>query len=212
MLDGDGIPVKEHDSIPIAVVGSDGSLQDEVVIPTGRSYVTLSLEGLQPASQLELWFVNLSLTSAHLSVQSLTLPTSVQVTAPETPLFPGDRMHITARVLSSGNPLPQAKLAWTATNGTLSDTTLETDENGEGQAVFVARDPGDGIIEITATKVGFEESRAQANVAVVAAIEPDKSSPRVLGIPAWFLFLAIPAGLLGYLLYKFLPPFKGRQT
>ncbi|MEE9248975.1 MAG: hypothetical protein V3U79_09795 [Dehalococcoidia bacterium] len=212
VLDGNGVPVNLHDGIPVTLVGGGETFQDEVMIPKGQSFVTLGLGDLQPASQVELWFVNPNLSSAPLTVKFHTLVTSVQVIAPEEPLFPGDQSNILVRVQSAGIPLPQAKLAWKATNGTLSDTALETDQRGEGRAVFVARDPGDGTIEVTVNKVGYTEVKTEAMVAVVAAIEPDKPSPRLLGIPVWYLFIAMPAVLLAYLLYKFLPGFKRRQV
>ena len=211
VLDGNGVPVNLHDGIPITLVGGGETFQDEVMIPKGQSFVTLRLGELQLANQVELWFVNPNLSSAPLTVKFHTLTTSVQVIAPDEPLFPGDRSNILVRVQSAGIPLPQAKLIWKATNGTLSDTALETDGRGEGRAVFVAGEPGDGTIEVTVSKVGYAEAGTQAMVAVVAPIEPDNSSPRLLGIPVWYLFIAMPAVLLAYLLYKFLPGFKRRQ-
>ena len=147
------------------------------------------------------------LTSAYLSVKLQVLPISVEVVTSEGLLFPGEETDIVVRVQSSGEPLPQAKLTWTATHGTLGlgDTTLETDENGEAGAIFRATDPGDGLVGVKVSKVGYEEAQAQAMIDVVMVMETDKSSPSLFGVPILFLFMAVSAALLGY---KFWPVLK----
>ncbi len=208
VLDGGGVPVASHDDIPIKVVGADGTIADEVLIPRGRSFARLELEGLQPGRQLQLWLVNPSLTSAQLSLKSLALPASAEASASEEPLFPGDQKQILVRVRSAGSPLPGAALTWTAINGFLSDAAPETDDNGEGRAVFTAREPGDGAVEVVVSKVGYVDARAQVDVPVVAPLETESPSPKVGGIPVFFFLLAIPIVLVAYLAYKLVPGFR----
>ncbi len=208
VLDESGLPVTSHDDIPIKLVGGDGMLPDEAVIPGDRSFVRIGLGGLQPERQVELWLVSPNLASAQVSVKSRALPTSAKAVISEGPLFPGDQKQILIQVRSSGSPLTQASLTWTATNGILSDATPETDENGEGRAVFSAREPGDGVVEVVVTKVGYEDAKARTTIAVVAPVETSNPPPKLFGIPVLYLFLAIPIVLLGYVLYKFFPAVK----
>ena len=155
-----------------------------------------------------MWLVSPNLASAQVSVKSRALPTSAKAVISEGPLFPGDQKQILIQVRSSGSPLTQASLTWTATNGILSDATPETDENGEGRAVFSAREPGDGVVEVVVTKVGYEDAKARTTIAVVAPVETSNPPPKLFGIPVLYLFLAIPIVLLGYVLYKFFPAVK----
>ena len=212
VVDGNGVPVTWHGDIPIKLVGGYETLPDEAVIPERGSFLTLRLKGPQPTRQVELWLVSPGLTAAQLSLKVHALPTSVEVLTSEEPVFPGEKVDILVRVQSRGSPLPEASVAWTATNGTLSDTTPETDEEGEARAVFLAVAPGDSTVKVTVNKLGHDTAEGQAIVAVLAPTEPGKPSPRLFGIPILYLLLAIPLLLLGYLGYKFLPALKRRRS
>ena len=204
VLDDEGFPMNSHDGIVVTLVGNDELLQDEVVIPKGKSFVTLKLDELPAGNQRDIYFVNPSLSSAHLVVGSHSLPTSVQVVASAGPAFPGDQVDMLLQVESAGRPLEQAKLTLTAFNGTLSDTSLITDEKGEARAVFLASAPGDGRVEVTVQKAGYDEASGAAPVAVVAELATEKPRPSLLGFPVWYLFLAIPALVLVFLGIKLL--------
>ena len=76
---------------------------------------------------------------------------------------------------------------------------------------FKARS-GDGLVEVTVSKLGYIETQAEATVAILSPIESSISEPpRLLGIPVLYLFLAVPALLLGYLGYVFLPAFRRKN-
>ncbi|MEE9198674.1 MAG: hypothetical protein V3U26_02630 [Dehalococcoidia bacterium] len=212
VLDESGVPVISQDDIPIMLIGGEGILPDEVVIPGGRSFVRLALGDLPSGKETQLFLVNPSLSSTQLTVKSHALPIAVEVRAPETPLLPGDRKEVLVLVQSGGSPLAQAGLIWTVTGGTLSDATPVTDGNGEGRAVFVAVEPGDGMVQVAVTKAGYQEASTQADIAVVAASETGSSSPKLFGIPVWILFVILFLALLGYLGYRFYPTIKRRWT
>lgn len=209
VLDENGIPFSSHSGIPVRLLRSGQTTQSEPVIPAGQSFVALGLEGQQLAGQAEVWVVNPTLASARLQVTPLTLPIGAQVLASKKPLFPGDQMLIQVRAQAAGAPLRQARLNWTVTNGTLSDATVETDENGEGHVVFMAGNPGDGSVVVTVSKPGYDEAKAQTQVAVVARLQPS-GRPRLFGVSVLYLFIAILAGLVAYLAYKFLPRLRRR--
>lgn len=204
VLDRDGLPFTAHGGIPLRLIRGGEALRSETVIPTGQSFVALGLDKLQAASQAEVWFVNPALTSAHVSVKLLTLPASAELTTSRAPLFPGNQVRVQVRAQSPSGSLRQAKLTWMATNGTLSSTISETDEKGEGEAVFVAGNPGDGSVTVTVSKPGYAEAKAQTQIAVVAPVKPS-ARPKLFGVPVLYLFVALPAILLGYLVYKLLP-------
>ena len=208
VLDGGGVPVASHDDIPIKVVGGDGTIADEVLIPRGRSFARLGLEGLKPGRQLQLWLVNPSLTSAQLAVQTHILPIRVEASTSEEPIFPGDQRQILVRVRSAGSPLPGAALIWTATSGTLSGFPAETDANGEARALFTAGDVGTSAVEVLTDKTGYEEAKATVTFSVVAPLETESPSPKVGGIPVFFFLLAIPIVLVAYLAFKLVPGFR----
>ena len=174
------------------------------MIPKGKSYVTLRLDGLSAGAQGDIYFVNPNLASAHLLVGSHSLPTSVQVVPSKGPAFPGDQIDMLLQVESAGRPLDRAKLTLTAFNGTLSDTSLVTDENGEARAVFLASVPGEGRVEVTVQKAGYDEASAAAPVPVVAELATEKPRPSLLGFPVWYLLVAIPALVLVFLGIKLL--------
>ena len=199
VLDDKGLPVNSHDGILVTLVGRDEYLQEEVVIPEGKSFVTLKLDGLPEGDQRDLYFVNPNLSSAHLLVGSHSLPTSVQVVPSAGPAFPGDPVDMLLQVESAGNPLTKANLTLTAFNGILDDTELVTDEKGEARTVFLASTPGDGRVEVTVQKAGYEEASGTAPVAVVAELGTKKPVPSLLGFPVWYLLLAIPSLLLVFL-------------
>ena len=104
-----------------------------------------------------------------------------------------------------GSPLPRATLTWMATNGALTDAALETDHNGEGRAIFTATEPGDGAVEVIVNQVGYEQVLDQTTVAVVAATEARESSSNLTGNPVFYILLAIPAVLIAYLVFRFIP-------
>ena len=66
------------------------------------------------------------------------------------------------------------------------------------------------MVEVVVNKVGYEETSAEATLAMVAPVAPSQPPPKLFGIPVFYLFVAIPAVLLGYLFYKFFPAFKRR--
>jgi hypothetical protein len=205
VLDGNGVPVSTYDGIRVTVVGGGQMLQDKAVIAGGRNFVALELGSLQPNGQTDLWFVNPDLSTAHLSLNTQTLPITIQLVASEEPIFPGDQVDVLVQVESGGSPLAQAKLTWTAGNGMLNNTTLETDGKGQGRAAFMATNPGDDIVKVTVEKAGYEKVASEAVISVVAAIEASKPRPSLLGIPVLYFFLATFSTLLGYLGIKFLP-------
>lgn len=214
VLDRNETPVNLHKEMRIKLVGSGEALVGETVIPAGRSFVSLELGRIESATSVEFWAVNPDLTSAHILMQSLNLPISLQLHASERPLSPADQTELVVQVQSSGKPLPRAVVTWTTDNSVLSlnEATFETDENGKASALFLAMAPGDGLVEVTVTKLGYEETKAEAMVAVVSTIESSNTKPpRLLGIPVLYLFLAVPALLLGYLGYVFLPAFRRRN-
>lgn len=202
--DENGLPVNFHEDISVNLVGGGGESTNEVVIPTGRSFVALQLGRLQPSQQVEFWLISPDLAPARLSVKPLTLPTNVELTASKRPLSPGDRIPILLKAGSSGTPLARAKITWTVVNGTLSDASPETDDFGVGRVTLVAESPGDGTLTATVSKLGYDDANGQAQIAVVAPPEA-KSPPSLFGIRVVYLFLALPLILLAYLAFKLLP-------
>jgi hypothetical protein len=211
--DINGAPIELHGGISVKLLGGGDAFQEEVTIPPGQSYASIELQGPQSIQQIDLSLVSPGLSSAHLSAAFHLLPISAEVVvAHEGPLFPGDQSDILVRVRSGGMPLSQARLTWSATGGTLglSETALETGENGEGRVLLIAQDPGDILVKVTVSKAGYRETEAQATVSVVTPLETNKSSPGLVGIPILLLFLLLSAALLGYLGYKYWPAIKLR--
>ncbi|MFQ5874066.1 MAG: Ig-like domain-containing protein [Dehalococcoidia bacterium] len=207
-LDADGLPVTSHQGIAVGLVGGGRTLPEEVTVPKGQSFVRVGLGGLPPGEQVQLWLVNPAMTSAQVSVQSHSLPITIEVVDSEEPLFAGGKREIIVRVQSAGAPVPQAGLIWTATNGILSDVTPVTDRNGEARATFTAKAPGDGTVQVSVSKVGYAEVSTQATIAVVVAPETSNPPPKLFGVPVFYLLLAIPVVLMGYLVYRFYPAIK----
>jgi hypothetical protein len=211
--DVNGAPIELHGGISVKLLGGGDAFQEEVTIPPGRSYASIELQGARSIQQIDLSLVSPGLSSAHLAAAFHLLPITTEVVvAHEGPLFPGDQSDILVRVRSGDTPLPQARLTWSATGGTLglSETALETGENGEGRVLLVAQDPGDILVKVTVSKAGYRETQAQVTVSVVTPLETDRSSPGLFGIPILLLFLLLSAALLGYLGYKYWPAIKLR--
>ncbi|MBI2855764.1 MAG: Ig-like domain-containing protein [Chloroflexi bacterium] len=211
--DSAGAPVTLHSGIPVRVVGGGDALPDEVIIPRGQSYATVSLAGLEPDQQIDLSLVSPGLSPAPLSVKLRVLSLSVDVVASGGPLFPGEQAEVLVLVQSGGRPLTGARLSWSATNGTLglSDSTLETDEQGGGRAVFLASSPGDGVVQVTASKAGYKDTQGQVSISIVQAADTGGASPRLFGIPVVVLFFLVSAALLGYLGYRLWPAISGHR-
>lgn len=211
--DANGAPVRLHGGITVKIVGGGDVLQEELTIPHGRSYASIELQGAQSIQQLDLSLVSPGLASALLSGTLHLLPLTAElVVSSEGPLFPGEQSDIQVLVQSMGRPVPQAKLTWSATGGTLglSDTAQETAENGEGRVVLIAQAPGEVLINVTVSKAGYQEIETQVTVSVVASLESNRSSPGLFGIPILLLFLLLSAALFGYLGYKYWPIIKTR--
>jgi len=211
--DSAGVPVTLHSGVSVRLLGGGEALQKEVMIPGGQSYATIPLAGLPSDQQVDLSMVSSGLSSARLSVKLRVLPLTVVVVTTGGPLFPGEQVDVLVLVESGGRPLPGAKLDWSAANGTLglSDTTLETDEQGGGRAIFLASSPGDGVVQVTASKAGYQDTQGQVSISIVQVTDTGGSSPKLLGIPVVVLFLLVSAGLLGYLGYKFWPALARRR-
>jgi hypothetical protein len=209
VVDERGLPVSSHGGMPIRLIRDGEVLQRGMAVPAGESYAAAPLEQLAAGGQAEVWLVNPALASAHVSITLLTLPTSAALTAASGPLFPGQQVGIQLRALSGGEPLPQARLTWTVTNGRLRDAAPETDERGEAAAVFSAGSPGDGLVAVTMSKDGYDEATARLQITVVAPPEPI-GPPDLFGVPVLYLLLAIPLVVLAYLAYKLLPGWRRR--
>ena len=211
--DASGAPVRLHGGIPVKLIGGGDVLQEELTIPHGRSYASIEIQGAQSIQQIDLSLVSPGLTSARLSGTLQLLPLTAEVVVSSAgPLFPGEQSDIRVLVQSMGKPVPQAKLTWSATGGTLGfiDTAQETAENGEGRVVLIAQAPGDVLVNVTVSKAGYQQTEAQVTVNVVASQETDTSSPGLFGIPILLLFLLLSAVLFGYLGYRYWPIIKTR--
>ena len=210
VLDEVGLPATMHEDTLVKVLVSDGSFPKEIVVPAGSSFGTLELGWLQPGAEVDLWLSNPALSSAQLSVVSSALPITAVLEASEGPLFPGDGREVVVRVQSSGSSLEQAKLIWSATNGSLSNISPETDGNGEGRAILTATEPGNGVVQVLIEKPGYREYRTEADIAVVAPPVADSRAPKLVGVPVLYLLVAFAAILFGYVAYKSLPGLKRR--
>ncbi|MBI4338344.1 MAG: hypothetical protein HY680_00140 [Chloroflexi bacterium] len=201
VVDGSGVPISSRRDVRVSVVRTGESTRGEAVIPAGASYIGSALGGFQSVAPVQMWFGNPGLTSALLSVTPVELPASVEVIASHGPVFPGVQVPVQVRVQSAGDPVAGAKLFWTAANGVLTDAAQETDGDGAGKALFVARDPGSGMVAVSATLVGYRQAQAQAEIAVISPVIP-ASPPGLFGIPVVYLFVLFLAALIGYLGYK----------
>lgn len=198
VLDEDGLPLKDHGGISVTPVGTSGNFNDEWLIDDGRSFIAIKLSGPQIADPAELWFVNAELKSAHLELEGHALPTELKAQPFDGLITPGQETLIQVRAESQGLPLAQSQLNWHVTNGTLRNASLRTDENGEGSALFLATDLAEGLVEVTAEKMGYEPAATEVTVSVVAPIDPNKPGPKLLGIPVRYLFLTFVVALVGY--------------
>jgi len=187
VLDESGLPVVSHDDIPVRIVSQDESLPEQGMISRELGFLRIELKDLEPGNEVELLVLSPNLTPDQITLRSHTLPANVELETSERPAFPGDERLILVRAQSSGNPLSDASLNWSATGGDLSNASDKTNENGEGSALFTAMEVGDATVEVVLSRAGYEEASTQISVAVVVAGETDESGPRLIGIPVLFL-------------------------
>ena len=200
--DSEGVPVNSHPGITFRLVGGGSTLPDQASIPAGESYFAMSLEGARDSAQSELWFSNPTLASTHLPLAFQTSNASAEVRAPSGLLLPGEEVQVSVEVGSASGPLPGATLNWSATNGRMTDRASLTDDNGIGLATFIAGDPGDGVVRVTATKLGFRDATAEATISVVSSNVGGGGSSGVFGNPIFYVILVIVVLGVLYLIFK----------
>ena len=113
------------------------------------------------------------------------------------------------RAESEGLPLSQSQLKWHVTNGTLRDASPKTDENGEGSAIFSTTDLVQGIVEVTAEKMGYKQATTDVIFTVSLPIDNNMPGPELFGIfPVRLVFLAVVLILVGYVGMKLFQPLR----
>lgn len=208
VLDDQNVPVTSHSGIPITLVGGGETLHDVLVIPPGRSFAALNLPRPVDTQEVNWWVTSPGLTAAPLSGSYVSLPVTVQLLATERPLFPGDEIEVRAVVRSQGRPLPDARLTWSSTQGTLHDASERTDESGTGLARYRAATPNDGNVRVTVDMVGFQSASANVATHVVAGTSKEDSETRILGMPVSYLFAIAASGLVLFFAYQFSHAFR----
>jgi len=216
VLDKNAVPVRDHGGISVTLAGVGKTLDDVLVIPDGRSYTMLGLgETVDP---IDWWVLGPGLASAKISGDWTRLSTTVDAVFPEGPFFTSDEKEVVVTVRSGGVPVPGAQLRWAATHGTLRNASSVTDANGQGDALLRSDLPGDGTLTVTASKSGYAEASWGMPVNIVAVAQDAAESPKLLGLPVVFWFVAFAILLTAYIVVGLIrrpwprPNRKGRAT
>lgn len=190
LMNDNGIPLRASFDTPISVSGNEGSFPSEIVIPVGRSYVTVPVHGLPPGRPLDLWFVADESAGVSLSLTPRVLTATAELTV-GAPVTPGGDAKVVITATSDGQPLPGASVQWQGNGAALSEAELTTDANGQARATFNPGEAGDATVSALIQKAGYDISASTGTIAVLASTETSSASaPRVLGVPVGIVAIA----------------------
>ncbi len=209
VVDASGVPVASHAGIDFTIAGAAGALPTVGRILAGQSFVTLPIEGRRERKSLQVWVASPTLGAAAVDVLTETLPLELTVRYEGGHLFPDDEAEVVVTAISAGLPVAGVELDWAPANGTLVDPPSVTDANGQARATFVATQPGEGIVIVSASRAGYTSIGSQAPIPVVDPVaRQGPSSATFLGIPVIILFGLALVALVAYTASVALPALR----
>jgi hypothetical protein len=212
LQDGSGDP--EKTDVPLAVQfavqnTSVANISPEIVIPTGSTFAHVLINSTLEAGKTGVTAFATGFTSGQATFTSTWLHLQVQSSLSIPSLYPGGRTNISLMVTSLGQPVGEARIAWTVTRGQFLSMENITNGTGYASAIYSGSIPGTVFITSNVTKPGFAPIVTQTIVRVINLTTTStvtKSSgffnTKISVLPLWSVIVAAAAaGSVGAFLF-----------
>jgi hypothetical protein len=121
----------------------------------------------------------------------VTFPLTVVLNSTLRTLTVGDRATLTVQATSLGEPISDAEVDWTTTQGTLTVSQRLTGPTGESQVAFSSETAGNALVRVEARRAGFElVSPANITITVLALPAPLQPTASPFGQALFWVGLA----------------------
>jgi len=167
LLDPRGAPAKPELPVRLHLSSDNPAVVDverTAILESGAAYVSIPLRALS-AGEVVVTVAAAGYKTTKATVRAIVLPLSVSVKVEPEELLMHEHSSVEVRVTSGGFPVKEALLRLSAKAGYVTESG-RTDERGTFQAMYFAKEPGDDVITVYASKPGYMEGSDEAVVFV----------------------------------------------
>jgi len=170
-----GNPVPAKDDILVTLSSSSsvaGTVESQVTISAGSSYTTAKFHTTTiPDKNLKITASSPGFKSVEAAMPTTVQPIAVKITnsVPRQGSFENDEIFLDVQVTSNSLPVEGATIEVGGAQS--SPTTAITDENGFAEGRYVSARPGSNIIEVKATKPGYDQNIAKVTVPLSQTVD-----------------------------------------
>lgn len=199
LLDDSAQPVVFHRGYTVDLIGDGAEVPARVDIPPGSSFVLVPIKPTGASDEVGITAVAAGLGGDSISFVVKRKQLEVSLGVPKQALSLGMEVEIEARVTSSGSPVPNAKVTWSAGGALPEPVETVTDESGIARLALTVQKAGPISVTAGASRPGYVEAEASVSLTTTGGVG-QAGEPSRLPLIASFL-LAVGA-LAFYVLYQ----------
>jgi adhesin/invasin len=189
-----GVPANARRDIELFLTSSAndvGSPAGDATLSAGRSFVSVSFVSTARPGTTTIAVAASGHSNGTLQVRTVTFPLTVVLNSTLRTLTVGDRATLTVQATSLGEPISDAEVDWTTTQGTLTVSQRLTGPTGESQVAFSSETAGNALVRVEARRAGFElVSPANITITVLALPAPLQPTASPFGQALFWVGLA----------------------
>ena len=211
LLDEQGNPVEARQDTPIHLTSSNaqiGSVPESIIVPIGQNYATATFTSTGLPGETMIAATTMGIEPTELKLETMTMQFNMSLVTPNT-IRINQTFEIYIEIESSGIPIPNVGIDWTALGGVI--LLQDNVTNMQGVAVAQIIQKYDQLrLKVVASKAGYDSKEVQKNIQITQDVEKVELTVRILGrdiqvfhiLILLAVIIAVALGAYVYLKYK----------